>query len=66
MAEVGFNKRAVVFKMKIDRLDPDGTVSWQYIDGHPEWAGTRVIFARRRTRLSCTSVTAVGSLPTAT
>lgn len=39
-AEFGFDKRATVFRMKIERLDPGKRVVWICHGDHPEWAGT--------------------------
>ncbi len=47
IAKFGFNKRAVVFEMRIDRLDHDRRVKWSCIGGHPEWESTEIIFEMR-------------------
>jgi uncharacterized protein YndB with AHSA1/START domain len=39
-AEFGFDKRAMVFRMKIEKLDPVKRVVWSCHGDHPEWAGT--------------------------
>ncbi|HEY2275338.1 MAG TPA: SRPBCC domain-containing protein [Steroidobacteraceae bacterium] len=39
-AEFGFDKRAVVFNMRIDRLVPDQEVAMSCTGGPPEWTGT--------------------------
>lgn len=39
-AEFGFEKRAVVFHMRIDRLIPDQEVVLTCTGGQPEWNGT--------------------------
>lgn len=41
-AVFGFNKRAVVFRMKIDKLSPSNGVHWSCTGEHPEWAGTKL------------------------
>jgi uncharacterized protein YndB with AHSA1/START domain len=39
-AEFGFDKRAMLFRMKIEELDPDKRVVWSCHGDHPEWADT--------------------------
>jgi uncharacterized protein YndB with AHSA1/START domain len=39
-AEFGFEKRAVVFRMTIERLDPGRCVVMNCHGDHPEWNGT--------------------------
>ena len=39
-AEFGFDRRGMVFRMTIDRLEPDKRVVWNCHGDHPEWAGT--------------------------
>ena len=41
-AEFGFERRAVVFKMRIDELAPGELVSWKCVGGPKEWKGTRL------------------------
>lgn len=45
IAEFGFKNREVVFKMRIDLLDPNKKVMWQCLGGSPEWEDTRLSFA---------------------
>jgi len=42
--EFGFDRRGMVFRMKIEQLDPDKRVLWSCHGDHPEWAGTRLIW----------------------
>ena len=39
-AEFGFDKRQMVFRMTIDRLEPGKEVVWSCHGDHPEWTGT--------------------------
>jgi uncharacterized protein YndB with AHSA1/START domain len=39
-AEFGFDKRGMVFRMKIQKLEPGKTVSMTCHGDHPEWDGT--------------------------
>jgi uncharacterized protein YndB with AHSA1/START domain len=39
-AEFGFEKRAIVFRMIIEKLDPGKQVIWNCHGDHPEWDGT--------------------------
>jgi len=39
-ADFGFDRRAIVFRMKIEKLDPGKQVVWTCHGDHPEWAGT--------------------------
>lgn len=39
-AEFGFDKRAVVSNMRIDRLVPDQEVAMSCLGGPPQWTGT--------------------------
>jgi len=39
-AEFGFDKRQMVFRMKIDKLEPGKQVVWTCYGDHPEWNGT--------------------------
>lgn len=43
-AEFGFDSRAVVFRMKIEKLEPGRRVVWTCHGDHPEWAGTELIW----------------------
>jgi uncharacterized protein YndB with AHSA1/START domain len=42
IAEFGFNNRAVVFKMRIDKLVASKLVLWKCVEGPKEWKGTRL------------------------
>jgi uncharacterized protein YndB with AHSA1/START domain len=39
-AEFGFDKRAIVFRMKIEKLEPGRSVVWSCHGDLPEWNGT--------------------------
>jgi uncharacterized protein YndB with AHSA1/START domain len=39
-AEFGFDKRGIVFRMKIEKLEPGKLVVWSCHGDHPEWDGT--------------------------
>jgi uncharacterized protein YndB with AHSA1/START domain len=39
-AEFGFEKRGMVFRMNIEKLDPGKRVVWTCHGDHPEWNGT--------------------------
>jgi len=39
-AEFGFDKRGMVFRMTIEKLDPGKEVVWSCQGDHPEWDGT--------------------------
>jgi len=39
-AEFGFDKRSMVFRMKIEELVPGKRVVWSCYGDHPEWDGT--------------------------
>jgi uncharacterized protein YndB with AHSA1/START domain len=39
-AEFGFDKRGMVFRMKIEKLDPDKRVVWSRHGDRQEWADT--------------------------
>jgi uncharacterized protein YndB with AHSA1/START domain len=39
-AEFRFNKRQMVFRMKIEKLQPNKEVVWSCHGDHPEWDGT--------------------------
>jgi uncharacterized protein YndB with AHSA1/START domain len=41
-AEFGFNKKSVVFKMRIDELTPGQRVVWSCVGDHDEWRGTKL------------------------
>ena len=44
IAEFGFNRRTVVFRMRVVSLKRNREVRWRCLDGHPEWTGTRLVF----------------------
>jgi uncharacterized protein YndB with AHSA1/START domain len=44
-AEFGFDKRGMVFRMNIDKLDPGKGVVWSCHGDHPEWNGTVLTWA---------------------
>ena len=44
VAEFGFHNRAVVFRMRVDELEPGKRVAWECLGDDPEWKGTRVTF----------------------
>ncbi len=44
VAEFGFHKRAVVFRMRINELKPGERVTWECEGDDPEWKGTRITF----------------------
>ena len=39
-AEFGFDKRGMVFRMDIEKLEPGKSVVWSCHGDHPEWTGT--------------------------
>ena len=39
-AEFGFDRRGMVFRMNIEKLDPARRVVWSCQGDHPEWNGT--------------------------
>ena len=39
-AEFGFDRRDMVFRMNIDKLEPEKRVVWTCRGDHPEWDGT--------------------------
>jgi len=39
-AEFGFDNRGMVFRMNLDRLEPNRAVAMSCSGDHPEWAGT--------------------------
>jgi uncharacterized protein YndB with AHSA1/START domain len=47
-AEFGFQKRHVVFRMKIDELVPGKRVVWSCVGGPPEWTGTTLTWSIAR------------------
>ncbi len=47
-AEFGFDKRSIVFRMRIERLEPGKRVVWSCHGDHPEWAGTTLAWSLDR------------------
>jgi uncharacterized protein YndB with AHSA1/START domain len=47
-AEFGFEKRAIVFRMNIEKLEPGKQVVWSCHGDHPEWDGTALTWSIRR------------------
>ena len=41
-AEFGFDKRAIVFRMKIEKLEQGKSVVWSCHGDQPEWNGTKL------------------------
>jgi uncharacterized protein YndB with AHSA1/START domain len=39
-AEFGFDHRGMIFRMNIEKLEPNKRVVWSCHGDHPEWAGT--------------------------
>ncbi len=39
-AEFGFDRRSMVFRMKVEKLEPGKLVVWSCQGEHPEWAGS--------------------------
>jgi len=44
-AEFGFDKRATVFRMKIENLNPGKEVLWSCHGDNPEWSGTKLTWS---------------------
>ena len=44
-AEFGFEKRGMVFRMNIEKLEPGKAVVWSCHGDHPEWNGTILTWA---------------------
>ncbi len=42
VAEFGFYRRAMLFRMRIDELQPGARVVWTCLGDHEEWKGTRL------------------------
>lgn len=40
IAVFGFDRRGIVFHMKVDALEPGKRVIWSCLGDHPEWRGT--------------------------
>ena len=47
-AEFGFDKKAIVFGMKMEKLEPGKTVAWRCHGDQLEWNGTTLTWAWRR------------------
>jgi uncharacterized protein YndB with AHSA1/START domain len=47
-AEFGFEKRAAVYQMTIEKLEPPSQVVWKCAGGNPEWIGTTLTWNIRR------------------
>ncbi len=47
-AEFGFDKREMVFRMTIEKLDPNKAVVWNCHGDHPEWDGTTLTWTIAR------------------
>src|SRR5574341_1457498 len=43
-AEFGFDKRSMVFRMKVEALESGKRVVWSCHGDHPEWNGTKLIW----------------------
>jgi uncharacterized protein YndB with AHSA1/START domain len=51
-AEFGFDKRQMVFRMMIEKLEPSKRVVWSCHGDHPEWNGTTIIYDDPSCKLS--------------
>jgi uncharacterized protein YndB with AHSA1/START domain len=47
-AEFGFDKRGMVFRMTVDKLEPCKEVVWSCDGDHPEWRGTTLTWTIAR------------------
>jgi uncharacterized protein YndB with AHSA1/START domain len=47
-AEFGFDRRGMVFRMNIEKLEPGKLVVWTCHGDHPEWAGTTLTWSIAR------------------
>lgn len=47
-AEFGFDKRGMLFRMTIDKLEPGRKVVWRCHGDHPEWNGTTLTWTIAR------------------
>ncbi|MGH7391551.1 MAG: SRPBCC family protein [Candidatus Rokuibacteriota bacterium] len=45
VAQFGFNRREVVFRMFVQDLEKDVQVRWRCLGGHPDWKDTEITFA---------------------
>ncbi len=50
----GFDRRQVVFRMRVDELVPAERVAWSCIGEQPEWVGTRLTWSIARAGNSTT------------
>lgn len=44
VAEFGFDKRNVVFRMRVDEIDPGRRIVWSCFGDHEEWKGTKLVW----------------------
>jgi len=42
VAQFGFNRREVVFRMFVQELEEEKRVRWRCLGGHPEWRDTEI------------------------
>jgi uncharacterized protein YndB with AHSA1/START domain len=47
-AEFGFEKRGMVYRMTVEKLDPGTQVVWTCLGDHPEWDGTTLTWTIAR------------------
>jgi uncharacterized protein YndB with AHSA1/START domain len=47
-AEFGFEKRGIIFRMNVERLEPGKQVVWTCHGDHPEWDGTTLTWHIKR------------------
>lgn len=45
VAQFGFNRREVIFRMFVQELAEPRCVRWRCLGGHPEWKDTEITFA---------------------
>ncbi len=45
VAQFGFNRREVVFRMFLQDLEENAQVRWRCLGGHPDWRDTEITFA---------------------
>lgn len=50
VAEFGFENRAVVFTMRIDKVSPPELLVWKCVGGPKEWKGTRLRWEISKTK----------------
>ncbi|SRR6266436_1312539 len=51
-AGFGFDKRQMIFRMMIEKLEPGKEVVWSCHGDHPEWNGTTIIYDDPSCKLS--------------